>query len=237
MAGCVLLLASFIVSAQQPPGQSRQSNSTDELLERLDRRPVNRLKQSFTDRTEEIAVSLDHRAKAEIRYSDWKLEDESFQGVHTKRAEARRFFQKDTTYLRVTVADRSVDWVGLGTPVVIRESEDTLYLVVFDRETDFAQIRFRFFAERHNGFHEIPAREFPGGVAVQNMWLEDRDKTLVANLDIAATGFSESLTARMWRQILTATEYFEDPSPVPSEHLQQFVAKYKPQPLQISAAP
>ncbi len=168
VAACIFLAAPSIVSAQELVTDSARSESAEQPL----RLPVNHLRQPFTDRTKEVVVSRDQQATARIRYSDWKLEDESFHGVHTKRAEKRAFFQKDTTCLRVTVANRSVDWVGTGTPIVIRESEGTLHLVVFDRETDAAQIRFRFFVERYNGFHEIPANQSPGGIAVQNMWLQ-----------------------------------------------------------------
>ena len=92
----------------------------------------------------------------------WELEDGSFEAVHTQRPERRQFFQMNTTYLATPWQRVAVKWVGVGVPITLRAWQGRLYLIVFDRESDFSHIRFRYYEQNKCLFTEI-ARQVPQG--------------------------------------------------------------------------
>jgi hypothetical protein len=146
----------------------------------------------------------------------WDLADGSFEAVHTLEIEPKQFYHKDTTYLLV----RGVQWVGVGVPISLRVHDDKLHLIVFDRDTDFDRIRFRYFREKEKVLTEIEPKDYPKSIATQNLWLRTEDilvntkpfnelATALA-LDPADPHFRRSLTAKVWRQLEKGTEYYED---------------------------
>jgi hypothetical protein len=176
-----------------------------------------------------------------VRYREfsivWELQDGSFSAVHTQPSEKEKFYQKYTTYLEIPWQRRPVYWVGVGDRLALRAWEGRLYLIVFDRETDFERIRFRYYRQKDDLLTEIAANEFPKAIASQNLWLRTdngtrADGTKVNEVEIAKQmdpeqyDFRESLTAKIWLQCETGKEYYEMPHDIDRSFLQDFRKKY-----------
>ena len=78
-------------------------------------------------------------------------------------------------------------------------------LIVFDRDSDFQRVRFRFYRQDHNVLAEIEPSEFPKAIATQNMWLSADERESARDLNSADARFRKSLTAKLWRQLETGT--------------------------------
>lgn len=199
---------------------------------------INRLKK--TERlSEKEAEVLPGRFVAYKEYLvSWDLEDGSFAAVHALESEKPAFYQTDHSFLLIPIDGREVRWIGVGVPISLRLWEDRLYLIVFDRETDFSRIRFRYYREEHGVLAEIRPKDFPPQVATQNLWLRRengfRDGKPVDEVEIAKAldpsdvGFQRSLTARIWRQLEAGREYHEEPGQFGEEELRAFLQKHSP---------
>jgi len=158
----------------------------------------------------------------------WDLKYGSFTAVHVMRCEDAAFYQKDTYYLRIPWHGENILWVGLGVPIAVREYKGHLYMIVFDRETEYRKIRFRYYRQADNTFLEIAADEYPREIAVQNLWLGDQyAKEAVMKLDPDDTHFQRSLTAKIWRQLETHREYYEMDYTIEAEFLRGYLEKYE----------
>jgi len=168
----------------------------------------------------------------------WDLADGSFDAAHTLETEPKQFYHKDTTYLLV----RGVQWVGVGVPISLRVHDDKLHLIVFDRDTDFDRVRFRYFREKEKVLTEIEPKDYPRSIATQNLWL--RTEEILVNkkpfselatalaLDPADPNFQRSLTAKVWRQLEKGTEYYEDrDTDVDQKLLEEFIRRHNVQRL------
>ena len=141
---------------------------------------------------------------------------------------------------------KNVEWKGKEFPVTLREHEGSLYMVGFNRQ-DIHKCRFVFSRLRKDGskFEVIGSTEFPRQIATQNMSInllhagrlvrvgDDLVDTwkVLQTLDIQSRYFriSSNLTAAMWYQIETGTEYWKiSNSDLTQQFLQDYVAKYKP---------
>ncbi len=145
------------------------------------------------------------------------------------------------TQLIISRGDETLTWKEEGdeTPVTLREWEDKLFLITFDR-SNFNKIRFRYYAESGDGFKEIEPDDFPKRIATQNLWLtaESNGATvdgpvypleLVLNLDPEEIWFCRSLTGMIWCQLMTGKEYWEIEETVePQPLVREFSKKYKP---------
>lgn len=167
----------------------------------------------------------------------WQFEDECFATVHGQPSEREKFYQKDTAYLCIPWQRKPILWVGLGVPITLRVWKDCLYLIAFDRETDFGHIRFRYYRQNDKTFMEIPADQFPKSIATQNLWLKKdngtrNDGSTVNEIEIAKEmnpadhDFQDSLTAKLWYQCETGKEYYEMPSPIDEGLLKTYREKY-----------
>jgi len=178
----------------------------------------------------------------------WEPKQTSFEAIHALPAEEQRFFQRDTTWLSIPWQNREVLWVGFGIPITLRAHEGRLYLIVFDRDSDFHRIRFRYFRQDHNTLAEIPAAEFPRLIATQNLWLKREngqrngkpvDEVEAAiRLDPENPDFRDSLTAMIWFQLETGKEYYAMDSVIDQKFLEEYLQKYPVQKLtRIEAEP
>jgi hypothetical protein len=171
---------------------------------------------------------------------NWDYKHTSFVAVHTMEAPKAKFFQRNTTYLAIPWKGEDVSWVGFGVPIVIRANADLLYLVVFDRETDFSKIRFSYFKQHFSTLEEIRPSEFPKSLAIQNLWLRKENGfgadgkpvneiEIAKNLDPENLYFPSSLTAKMWMQLEAGKEYYEiQNESIPKDFLKQYLQKYNP---------
>lgn len=126
-----------------------------------------------------------------------------------------------SSQLAIPRGDKTLMWKEEEdeTPVSLREWEDKLYLITFDR-SDMSKIRFRFYAENGEGFNEIEPDAFPRRIATQNLWLETnngvrRDGSVINEVQIARDldpsdyDFQRSLTAKIWMQLESGKECYE----------------------------
>lgn len=144
---------------------------------------------------------------------------------------------------------KTVKWEGKEEiPITLREYNDTLYMVAFNREESAqgkSHLVFLKLGNKGTSFEAIAPRDFPRQIATQNMWLNPRfrhikiydsiaDKEHVVDewqmlrtLDINSPAFDRSLTAKIWCQIETGTEY-DQIGTVNQKFLEDYMAKYKP---------
>jgi len=139
---------------------------------------------------------------------------------------------------------RKIGWKGKEIIITLRECDDTLYMVGYNREVS-QKDRLVFFIlnEKGSGFRTIKAAAFPKQIATQNVALdfgngnrkvrvgEDFIDTwpVIRSLDVTNVYFSLSFTAAMWYQLETGTQlYMQSQSDLTQQFLQDYVAKYKP---------
>lgn len=104
---------------------------------------------------------------------------------------------------------KDLRWEGYPIPISLREWEDRLYLIGFDR-TDVHNPLFRYYRQDADTFVEINRADFPKRIATQNMWLDPNESArdmngkrifelqVVRTLDVNYPGFRWGLTAQMW---------------------------------------
>ena len=183
----------------------------------------------FAQTNKLVSKTLTRRCKVEVapgsffeykeRVIIWELEHTSFTAVHTMEAEKRKFYQRDTTYLSIPWKTQDIIWVGLGIPISIRAHKDLLYMIVFDRDSDFKKIRFRYFTQNHNVLSEIDPEDYPKEIATQNLWLRKengfRNGKPINEIEVTKSlnpediDFQSSLTAKIWNQLEKKKEFYE----------------------------
>ncbi len=172
----------------------------------------------------------------------WKPKYESFGAVHGLDWEEDEFYQRTIVVLEVSWKDEQLHWAGFGIPISIRSRENTLYMIVFDKETDCKRARFRYYRQVQGGFSEIPANDYPKQIATQNLWLKETDGVLadgtpVRPIDIAReldpndVWFRRSLTAEVWHQLATGKEYYQNKRNVDKTFLEDYLRQYRVQKL------
>ena len=201
-----------------------------------------------------VRQSVDGKGTAEvepgkfIEYEEhieiWDLKYTSFAAVHALKTKEAKYYQRNTTYLSISWQGQDLFWVGVGVPICLRSDNKVLYLVVFDRDSDFSYIRFRYYRQDHSVLAEITPKEFPKEIAVQNLWLKKENGfhndgkpineiEIAKNLDPEDSDFQQSLTAKMWMQLETGKEFYEtEHDPVPAEFLKEFLKNNKVKKLQ-----
>jgi hypothetical protein len=158
----------------------------------------------------------------------WELKKGSWNDVHAEKVPRKLFYQVDTTYLSIPRAKHELLWVGVGVPFLLREWKSALYLVVLDRETSSTRMRFRFYKEDMDCLREIRVTEFPKEIAVQNLWLTTKERLqATAQLDAQKVVFQSSLTAKLWCQLETGKEFYEQAAIHSEAFLRGFMKKHK----------
>ena len=188
---------------------------------------VNPYRRSEETRTSHVEVTPGRFVPVQRHIVTWDLEDGSFAAVHTRPSAKRTFHQQDHEFVSIPWDSGEVRWLGVGVPVSLRAWEGRLHLIVFDRDSDFEKVRFRFYRQDHNVLSEIEPREFPKAIATQNMWLRSEDLQSARHLDPGDATFRKSLTAKIWRQLEDGTEYYDMPGdPVDEGFLRQYLGKH-----------
>jgi hypothetical protein len=140
--------------------------------------------------------------------------------------------------------DKKAGWKGKEIIITLRECGNTLYMAGYNREVS-QKSRLVFFKlnEKGTGFTAITASAFPKQIATQNVAIDFGNGSrhvrvnndlidtwpVMRKLDIDNIYFSLSLTAAMWYQLETGTEYYmQSQSDLTQQFLQDYVAKYKP---------
>lgn len=122
-------------------------------------------------------------------------------------------------------------WKGPFIPVVLDFDGATPVLVVFDRETDFAHVTYRYYRYEKKTWKQRPLETFPRQLALQNMWLtknnaEDQFET-VRLRDPESDYFRRSLTARLWYCMVNGKQYWQvESQSIPSEFLRDYKNQY-----------
>lgn len=159
----------------------------------------------------------------------WDLKYESFTAVHILPTKKAKFYQKDTDYLSIPWNGQDIFWVGVGAPISIRSYEDKVYMIVFDRESDFSKVRFRYYRQDHNVLSEISPKDYPKAIATRNLWLTDVKKIeALRNLNPDDITFQRSLTAKIWHQLEKGTEYYQVSNErIAPQFLNEYITKNK----------
>lgn len=115
---------------------------------------------------------------------------------------------------------RAYRWEGPYDPIAVQLDRTGVYIVVFDRETDFNHLSFRLYrASSPSEWEEITREQFPKHLAIQNTWLHRNP-----DMDPNSNRFRESLTARLWSYL---DEEDFDYNTIPSNvFLQEFKTKW-----------
>lgn len=138
---------------------------------------------------------------------------------------------REKTKLRISYRDHTIEWEGVAIPVVLREKDDRLYMIGYDRETGRkkghpTKESVRYYRQDANQFVEIGRDDFPKEIATQNLWLKDPNKfEAVLKLDTADGWFQRSINAAIWADLLTGKI---GEQPIDKKLLDEFVEKYKP---------
>ena len=132
--------------------------------------------------------------------------------------------------------DIKYEWENNSIPILLNVHNGTIYLVVFDRETDWNKTCFRFYKFEEN-WEEVSANDFPKNISVQNMWLSENagyyngkpinEYQIAENLDPGDFHFCESLTAKLWLRLGKGIKYYENLySKVEENFLREYKRKY-----------
>jgi hypothetical protein len=139
--------------------------------------------------------------------------------------------------VQFTIVGKEYRWEGPYIPIAIQPDKDnTVYLVVFDRESDFSHPGFRLYrATSQSKWEEIPPAQFPKHLAIQNTWLRKNngigmdgkvlnEYQVVSEMDPGFIWFRESLTAKLW-SCLDDPNFSYNNSPS-EKFVRQFKAKW-----------
>lgn len=188
----------------------------------------------YVPRSYEDEKTIQVNADQTVRYTAWgiiwRLTDGSWGAIHAGKIEEKKECQKNVASICLFYGKQTVSWVGSGIPVCIRAKANKLYMITFDRETDFSKIEFRYYKQNDNRLVEISPETFPKDIAVQNLWLtEDADKKLVREMDPSHAWFRRSLTAKIWWQLTKGKKFYEVHNrDAPETLLKEYKKKYSP---------
>jgi hypothetical protein len=166
-------------------------------------------------RTESEDVEVAPGRFVTLNRQDWLADDPKNPGID------------EWTEFTVRWDNADVHWEGPDIPIVLREFEGRLFLVVFVRG-DLKQPKpdpQKFFRQDGTKMVPIPAKEFPPAIATQNMWVGSNLKPLL-ELDTGDDEFCRSPMAALWYELLKA----EAPprTHVAKNVLDEFKEKFKP---------
>jgi hypothetical protein len=210
---------------------------------------VNHLKRNECLLVRQAEVSPGNWVKYEEYQVVWELENGSFGAVHTMPTESPKFWQMDTSFLSIPWNRTNITWVGVGIPISLRAWNNELFMIAFDRDTNFHEIRLRYYRQEHGTLAEVSPKDYPPEIATQNLWLHTDNGTrkdgsvvneveIVKALDPASIDFRRSLTAKIWRQLETGEEYYQSPNDVEKPLLESYLKKHSVVRLQkIQPAP
>jgi hypothetical protein len=157
------------------------------------------------------------------------------------RAAVKKILEEESTEFIIPWKDKTVRWKGHDIPLSLREWENKLYIITFDRSQGTSKCRFRYHAQDGDGFKEIKPDDYPKRIATQNLWLKADsystgmdgrkiyDVAQAVNIDPEDGYFYHTLTAKIWCQLMTGKEYWQvqgmaDPQPL----LREFAKKHNP---------
>jgi hypothetical protein len=108
-------------------------------------------------------------------------------------------------------------------PIVLAEKGETLYVVVFDRESNIPNSVFRFYMCIDSRWQEISYTEFPKNLAIQNAWILEYDRPF--KIDPNSEWIKESLTGKLWVLLESGEQYYKG-NDRPNEFYVDFYKRY-----------
>ncbi len=194
---------------------------------------TNKLVKTETTSTKTVEIAPGKYIEYQEHFLHWGLKHESMFAVHALPMQKAKFYQRDTKYLSIPWNGEELFWIGVGIPVSLRSYKDNLYMITFDRESDFRKIRFRYYKQNHNVLSEISYKDYPKSIATQNLWLNKEDLKLLREFDPDDFWFRESLTANIWYQLETGKEFYQQKGiDISAEFLKNYIEKNKIQKLE-----
>lgn len=144
----------------------------------------------------------------------------------------------ETTEVAIPWDGKTIRWKGFDIMVTLRAHEGRLYMIGWDRHTDFRKPVFHYYQQNRagDGFERIEPAVFPRQIATQNMGFQDLDDDvdLALKLDPEHPRFCRSFTAMVWCQLQAGLEHHQTER-MPEEErkamLRKFKAEHRPSPL------
>ena len=172
------------------------------------------------------------------KHEKWKEEvkfyDESIITVHYHYSENAGFIIRDVFSvgggnrryeIRFKYKGKDYLWKSKSRTFILNAYKNTLYTMIFDTETDRGKICFRFYKYK-NKWIEIPAKEFPKEISIENMGLSEDDKYDLKGLNPDYYPFRRTLTAKLWLRLEKGIKYYEAPDVVDYDFLKEYKKKY-----------
>jgi len=136
---------------------------------------------------------------------------------------------REWTELEIPWNNEGIKWSGIEIPLSLRKRDASLFMIVFDRETDRGKPRFCYY--KSDGQHMVPIDrgKYPKDIAIQNMWFsEDRDLESTRRLDPTDSNFLHTYTATAWEHLETGKDYYETGGLANKDVVREYLRKYKP---------
>ncbi len=127
--------------------------------------------------------------------------------------------------IRFSYKEKDYLWESKSRTFILNAYKNTLYTMIFDTETDRGKICFRFYKYKTKWI-EIPAKEFPKEISVENMMLSEDDKDDLKGLNPDYYPFRRTLTAKLWLRLEKGIKYYEAPDVVDYDFLKEYKKKY-----------
>jgi hypothetical protein len=179
-------------------------------------------------RSEKIVFCTNKVITVSYQYSDYKWYGTFHYGIGLENPiYILKFTYKKENYLYISNFD----------PIVLNCFNSNIYVIAFDRFSNFHKIVFRYY-KFDKKWIDIEPKEFPKSITIQNLGLEKEngfingkalnEYEMCWELDTTFGPFQRSLTAKIWFELGTGTKYYEAPDRINEDYLQKFKLKYIP---------
>ncbi len=124
-------------------------------------------------------------------------------------------------------------WEGSDLPIAVQPDREKIYLVAFDRDSEFSLYR----AVSATEWEDVTTKEFPRYLAIQNASFSKKveagknDLDVVDAMDPADPAFRKSLTAKLWSFLESSNFNFK------AEPSEEFLRQYKDKHIQFQRGP
>jgi hypothetical protein len=125
---------------------------------------------------------------------------------------------------KVNIDGEDISWNGIYIPILINKYSNIIYMIAYDRKTEFNHPMFRLYKLSESTWVDIDRSVFPKEIALQNMWLflvSGTHKYNRVNLindyspfavTLDSNEFKRSLNSKLWYFLETGKYTNKDPN-------------------------